>query len=96
MITLIGYQDDTIGFGLVGIPRIIELKRNASKDIVMQAVLDSKEDSKAIFINETLLAKIKGHPLLEGVNFVEIPEDKENTHVDEVEKLVKETLGVNI
>lgn len=94
MIGIIGYQDDVIGFGLAGVCVLKELKKSTPAKQVLNTVHELTKNNKIILINETLMNKIRGHRSLKGVLFIEIPEDKTRTNIDEIERLTRETLGI--
>ena len=96
MIGIIGYQDEIIGFGLAGITQKIELTRAAQKDEIKEAIRKLASVTQAILINETLHQQVKGHKDLPNTILIDIPEDKESTNLDEVEALIKETLGITL
>jgi vacuolar-type H+-ATPase subunit F/Vma7 len=95
MISVIGYQDDVIGFGLIGIAKTIELKKNASKDDVLDALRLVKE-SNVVIINESLLKKIEGLKERDNFFFVIIPDDFKSANLDYIEKITRETLGISM
>lgn len=96
MIGIIGYQDEVIGFGLAGITRMIELTRAATPQEVLAAIRTLSEDAEAIIINESLHQQVKHHKDLPQTILIDIPEDKRSTNLEEVEALIKETLGISI
>lgn len=97
MIGIIGYQDEVIGFGLAGIAKKIELTRAAGKEEVLEAILTLAKDTEALLINESLHEKVKGSKSLPPQTIlIDVPEDTKATNLDEVEALIKETLGINI
>lgn len=94
MIGIIGYQDDTIGFGLTGISQMIELTKNSNEKEIQNAILEMKKRVDIILINESLLNKVRQEKEIQNTMFIEIPEDKEKTNLDEIESLIKDTLGI--
>lgn len=93
MIGIIGYQDDTIGFGLTGISQMIELTKNSNEKEIQNAIIEMKKKVD-IIINESLLNKVRQEKEIQNTMFIEIPEDKEKTNLDEIESLIKDTLGI--
>ncbi|MFT4261149.1 MAG: V-type ATP synthase subunit F [Candidatus Woesearchaeota archaeon] len=94
MIGIIGYQDDTIGFGLTGISQMIELTKNSNEKEIQNAIIEMKKKVDIIIINESLLNKVRQEKEIQNTMFIEIPEDKEKTNLDEIESLIKDTLGI--
>jgi vacuolar-type H+-ATPase subunit F/Vma7 len=95
MISVIGYQDDVIGFGLIGIAKSIELKKTATGDDVLNA-LDLVKESNVVIINESLLKKIKDSKKKDNFFFVIIPENFKSANLDYIEKITRETLGISM
>ena len=96
MIGLIGYQDEVIGFGLAGITSKIELTRAATKEDVLTAVHELAPATQAILINESLHDLIKNHKETSNLILIDIPEQTATTNLDEIETLIKETLGISM
>lgn len=95
MIGIIGYQDDVIGFGLTGIVNKIELTKNTTQTETKKAILQMSQKVNVIIINESLIKNLKQEKEFKKILFIEIPEDKQKTNLDEIEKLIKDTLGIN-
>lgn len=91
MMGIIGYQDDIIGFGLAGIEKMIELKRSASQEEILQAVRDL--EVKTLIIAEEFHARVRDAAELKGVFVIEIPQDKK-AREDPISALAKELLGI--
>ena len=96
MIGIIGYQDEIIGFGLAGITQKIELTRAATKENVKEALNTLAQETEAVFISESLHQLVRGARDLPDIILIDIPEDKNTTNLDEVEALIKETLGITL
>lgn len=94
MIGLIGYQDDILGFGLAGFQTMIELQKNSTKEEIKNSIQEIKQKVNVILINESLLNKVRQDKDLKNLLFIEIPENKEKTNLDQIEKLVRDTLGI--
>ena len=97
MIGIIGYQDVIIGFGLAGVTNKIELTKAATAEEIITAIKTVLQSNvHAILINESLHEKIKGKKNVPDIIYIDIPEAGASSNLEEIEALVKETLGISL
>lgn len=92
---ILGYQDDIIGFGLAGVKNIAELSSNPSDEEITKA-LEHLKGSTILFVNESLLKKVRSHKLAKEKFFVSIPGKTDGDANKKIDNLVLETLGITI
>lgn len=96
MIGVLATQDDVIGFGLTGIKQEKEVKENIEPEELLTEIHNMSEKVEIIIINERLLDKVRQDKSIENIAFWEIPDNLEKTNVDDIEKLIKDTLGIEL
>lgn len=95
MITLIGTYNSVIGFGLCGIKKIHEVNPRTSVHKIQQYV--EQTDSSIILIDEEVYERVKESVSGSGKIFVQIPDRyKENVLMEDIDKLVKDTIGISV
>lgn len=92
MMGLIGYQDDVIGFGLAGLQKVIEVNKTITRKDIINEITTLRKKVHVIIINETILDKVRDLDF--KIMFIEIPEDKTKTNMEQIEKIMKETVGI--
>lgn len=92
MIGIIGYQDDVIGFGLTGITHLQELAPNASKEDVHKAQTELENQGVDVLL---IPAALREHLQETDIMIIEIPQE-DDTNIQEIERLTKELLGVEL
>ncbi|MFT4311247.1 MAG: V-type ATP synthase subunit F [Candidatus Woesearchaeota archaeon] len=92
MIGLIGYQDDVIGFGLAGLQKVVEVNKNITRKQIIEEIKNMRKKTHVIMINETILDKVRDLDF--KTMFIEIPEDKTKTNLEQIERVMKETVGI--
>lgn len=96
MITLIGTSTTIVGFGLCGIKDVHEVRNSTSDEVL--ASLINKANGKIIMIDESLYDRVK-EKIEVDKTFIKIPsrfKDSENVEDDDIDELVKDTIGVAI
>lgn len=96
MIGIIGYQDAIIGFGLAGVANKIELTKGATAEEIISAIEILKRDVHVILINESLHEKIRTKKNVPDMIYIDIPEAGTSSNLEEIEQLVRETLGISL
>lgn len=96
MKAVLGFQDEVIGFGLVGIDYMVEIKKSVKPEAVWQIAVQLAEVADIIFISEHFYWKINSFGIKLDAKLVMIPADKESVGFEDVEKLIKTTIGINI
>jgi vacuolar-type H+-ATPase subunit F/Vma7 len=94
MITLIGTSTTTIGFGLCGIKDIYEVCRSTPETEIADIILSS--ENEIIMIDEDIYNRVE--PLLTRCKkiIIKIPFRYKEELDDDIDELVKDTLGVAI
>lgn len=91
MIGIIGYQDDTVGFGLTGIAHLKEITQETSKEEILKAYTQLKETGVDTLIIHPDIQEI----IPEGdMMIITIPQ--ETTDTEDIDALAKELLGVQL
>lgn len=96
MIGVLATEDDVIGFGLTGVKDEKEVNENINEKDLLKEILEMSQTVEIIIINERLMDKVRNRKEIQNIAFWEIPDNLEKTNIDEVEKLIKDTLGVKI
>jgi vacuolar-type H+-ATPase subunit F/Vma7 len=94
MITLIGTSTTTIGFGLCGLKDIYEVWRSTPIEEIAKIIFES--ENEIIMIDEDIYNKIEH--LLDRCKktIIKIPFRYQEEISDDIDELMKDTLGVSI
>jgi len=92
MITLIGHRATIIGFGLCGIKGIHEVHTNTTDDVLRTLITGAEHE--VVMIEEALLQRVQG--LKTKKIFVSIPDRYSSEDHDDLDGLVRDTIGVAI
>lgn len=96
MIGVLATQNDVIGFGLTGVKEEKEVNENINEKDLLKEILEMSKVVEIIIINERLMDKVRKRKEIQDIAFWEIPDNLEKTNIDDVEKLIKDTLGVKL
>jgi len=94
MKAIIGTEDDIIGFGLTGIQQKICVDKESTTQEIQQHINSLNKETTLCLINEKALSKIETKP--ESITFIKIPNHQEAPEIEKIQKIAKETLGINI
>lgn len=93
MITLIGTYNSIIGFGLCGIEDIHEVTPGTTAQEIARIV--EKTENEIVLIDEKVHEKIDGRGF--DKIFIQIPDRfRERAGTDDIDKLVRDTIGISM
>lgn len=98
MKAVIGTEDDVVGFGLTGISQRVRLPMDASHEAITEAINQLAAETTTVFINEALLTRLQYHTpdRHDSLTFIMIPDTEKTPNIDEIERIAKKTLGVEL